>query len=186
MDFSAPRKRRLGAPQLQSQLSRLTDRTRLRRLKATLLAKGAWQLVTRIEDLCHAQVSHKWLYYLDACVGSVYDLATGYSVPSSCVDGGRLLSERTADVDEITSTQPMHIPAAKAAVEKGWQKLEKISAWDLTKVRSKSEVIDEARTEGRKVHFASLTDICHLKNAELEAKHQKYKGRVVLRGDIVK
>ena len=28
-------------------------------------------------------------------------------------------------------------------------------------------------------------DICHLKNAELEAKHQKYKGRVVLRGDIV-
>ena len=29
-------------------------------------------------------------------------------------------------------------------------------------------------------------DICHLKNAELEAKHQKYKGPVVLRGDIVK
>ena len=36
-----------------------------------------------------------------------------------------------------------------------------------------------------KVHFASLMDICHLKNAALEAKHQKYKGRVVLRGDIV-
>ena len=29
-------------------------------------------------------------------------------------------------------------------------------------------------------------DICHLKNAEWETKHQKYKGRVVLRGDIVK
>ena len=29
-------------------------------------------------------------------------------------------------------------------------------------------------------------DLCHLKNAELETKHQKYKGRVVLRGDIVK
>ena len=29
-------------------------------------------------------------------------------------------------------------------------------------------------------------NICHLKNAELEAKHQKYKGRVVLRGDIMK
>ena len=28
-------------------------------------------------------------------------------------------------------------------------------------------------------------DICHLKN-DLEAKHQKYKGRIVLRGDIVK
>ena len=53
-------------------------------------------------------------------------------------------------------------------------------------VRSKKEVIDEARTSGVKVHFASLVDICHLKNAELETKHQKYKGRVVLRGDIVK
>ena len=65
-------------------------------------------------------------------------------------------------------------------------KLEKISAWNLTKVRSKSEVIDEARTSGAKAHFASLMDMCHLKNAELETKHQKYKCRVVLRGGIVK
>ena len=28
--------------------------------------------------------------------------------------------------------------------------------------------------------------ICHLKNSELEPRYQKYKGRVVLRGDIVK
>ena len=62
----------------------------------------------------------------------------------------------------------------------------KISAWNLTKVRSKKEVIDEARTKGAKVHFASLMDICHLNNAELEAKHQKYRGRIVLRSDIVK
>ena len=80
----------------------------------------------------------------------------------------------------------MKIPAAKAAVDKEWEKLEKISAWNLTKVKSKKEVIDEARTKGAKVHFASLMDICHLKNAELEAKHQKYKGRVVLCGDIAK
>ena len=72
--------------------------------------------------------------------------------------------------------QAMKIPAAKA----------RFPAWDLTKVRSKKEVIDEARTKGAKVHFASLMDICHLKNAELEAEHQKYIGRVVLRGDIVK
>ena len=82
--------------------------------------------------------------------------------------------------------QAMKIPAAKAAVDKEWEKLEKISAWNLTKVKSKKRVIDEARTSGATVHFASLMDICHLKNAELEAKHQKYKGRVVLRGDIVK
>ena len=82
--------------------------------------------------------------------------------------------------------QALKIPAAKAAVDKEWEKLEKISAWNLTKVKSKKQVIDEARTSGATVHFASLMDICHLKNAELEAKHQKHKGRVVLRGDIVK
>ena len=47
-------------------------------------------------------------------------------------------------------------------------------------------MIDEARTKGAKVHFASLMDIRHLENAESEAKHQKNKGRVVLRGDVVK
>ena len=76
----------------------------------------------------------------------------------------------------IPMPQAMKIPAAKAAVDKEWEKLEKNSAWNLTKVRSKSEVIDEARMSGATVHFASLMDICHLKNAELEAKHQKYKG----------
>ena len=42
----------------------------------------------------------------------------------------------------------------------------------------KKEVIDDARTTGAKVHFASSMDICYLKNAELNAKHPKYKGRV--------
>ena len=78
--------------------------------------------------------------------------------------------------------QAMKIPTAKEAVEKS----EKISAWNLIKVKSKKQVIEEARTSGATVHFASLMVICHFKNAELEAKHQKYKGQVVLRGDIVK
>ena len=33
--------------------------------------------------------------------------------------------------------QAMKIPAAKAAVDKEWESLEKFSAWNLTKVRSK-------------------------------------------------
>ena len=86
----------------------------------------------------------------------------------------------------ILMPQAMKIPAAKAAVDKEWEKLEKISSWNLTKVKSKKQVIDEARTKGANVHFASLMDTCHLEKAELEAKHQKYKGRVVLRGDTVK
>ena len=86
----------------------------------------------------------------------------------------------------IPRPQAVKIPAAKAAVDKEWENMEKFSAWNLTKVSSKKEVIDEARTNGAKVHFASLMDVCHLKNAELETKHQKYKGRIVLRRDIVK
>ena len=80
----------------------------------------------------------------------------------------------------------MKMPDANAAVVREWEKLEKMLALQLTTVRNKKEVIDEARTKGIKLHFAPLMDFCHLKNAELEAKHQKYKGRVVLRGDIVK
>ena len=66
--------------------------------------------------------------------------------------------------------QAMKIPAAKAAVDKEWEKFEKISASNLTKVKSKKQVIDEAMMSGATVHFASLMDICHLKNAELEGK----------------
>ena len=82
--------------------------------------------------------------------------------------------------------QAMKIPAAKA-VDQEWEKLEKrFRRGTSRKSEVRKEVIEEARTSGATVHFASLMDICHLKNAELEAKHQKYKGRVVLRGDIVK
>ena len=56
-----------------------------------------------------------------------------------------------------------------------WQKLEVKKSWSMKQGRRASQV-----------HCASQMDISHLKNAELEAKHQKYKGRVVLRGDIVK
>ena len=59
-------------------------------------------------------------------------------------------------------------------------------AWQLARVKNKNEVIAEARNEGRTVHVASLMGLSHLKNAELEPTFQKYKGRVVLRGDIVK
>ena len=43
LDFSPHLKSRLNAPQLQAQLSRLSDTTRMRRLKDALHSKGAWQ-----------------------------------------------------------------------------------------------------------------------------------------------
>ena len=51
----------------------------------------------------------------------------------------------------IPMPQAMKIPAAEAAVDKDWEKLEETPAWDLTKVRN-----DEARSKGRKIYFASL------------------------------
>ena len=49
-----------------------------------------------------------------------------------------------------------------------WTRKEKIEEnfgveLDKSKKERKKEVIDEARTKGAKVHFASLMDICHLK-----------------------
>ena len=49
----------------------------------------------------------------------------------------------------IPMPQAMKIPDAKAAVEK-IEKLEKIPAWQLTKVRNKNEVIADARKKCRK------------------------------------
>ena len=73
------------------------------------------------------------------------------------------------------------IPDAKAAVDREWENFEKILAWQLTKVRNKKEVIEEARNKGRKVHFASLMNLCHLKSSELEPQYPKYNGRVAPR-----
>ena len=87
----------------------------------------------------------------------------------------------------IPMPQAMKIPPAKAAMDKEWEKLEKIPAWDLTKVRCKSEVIDEARTTGAKVHFCLTDGHLSFEECRIGGKStKKYKGRVVLRGDIGK
>ena len=62
----------------------------------------------------------------------------------------------------------------QAAVDKKWERLKKMPAWEMTKVKGKREVILEARKrEQSTVHFATVVDICQLKNAELEPKIQK-------------
>ena len=70
----------------------------------------------------------------------------------------------------VPMPEAMTLPDAKAAVDKEWETLEKIPARQLTNVTNKKKLMDEARKEGKTVHFASLMDICHLKNSELEPK----------------
>ena len=62
--------------------------------------------------------------------------------------------------------QARRIPDAKAAVDKGWKRLETIPAWKLGKVKSKKEFILEAQRDKRKVHCATLMDMCHLKKIQ--------------------
>ena len=64
----------------------------------------------------------------------------------------------------ILIPQAMKIPEANAAVEKRMEKLGKMSARQLTKVRNKREVIDEARKEGKTVHFCVIDG--HLSSEE--------------------
>ena len=76
----------------------------------------------------------------------------------------------------IPRRQAMKIADARSSSGKRkGEKLGIIPARQLTKVRNKNVV-----------NFASLMDLCHLKNSELELQYQKYKGRVALRGDIGK
>ena len=41
--------------------------------------------------------------------------------------------------------------------------------------KAKKEVIEEARNKRRRIHFASLMDLCHLKNSEMEPQFQSRK-----------
>ena len=86
----------------------------------------------------------------------------------------------------IQMPQTMKILDAKAAVDKEWKMARDDPSMEIGTVKSKKEVVLEAQRDNKKVHFATLMDICHLKNAELELKFQKDKGSVVLRRDTVK
>ena len=79
----------------------------------------------------------------------------------------------------IPLPQAMKIPAAISSGGQGRGKLDKISAWNLTKVKSKKEVRRYSSFRIINGHLSSE------KTLNWRQKHQKYKGRVVLRGDIV-
>ena len=100
------------------------------------------------------KIKTKLACILEACEST--RLRMGNSIPSNHEDhiagrGENSPQQYNLVHKFIPMPQAMKIHAAKAAVGKEWEKLEKISAWNLAKVRSKKEVIDEARTKGAKV-----------------------------------
>ena len=69
-DASSAR-RQLATPHLQKELSKLCDKTRLRSLEAALQRQCNWAQIEALQDLRHAEVSHKWLWHLDSRRGTV-------------------------------------------------------------------------------------------------------------------
>ena len=85
-------------------------------------------------------------------------MRVGNSIPSNHEDhiarkGENSLQHYNLVHKFIPMPQALKIPAAKAAVDKEWEKLDKISAWNLTKVRSKSEV-----------RFEFQSHVCRIEN----------------------
>ena len=78
-------------------------------------------------------------------------------------------------------------PAAKAAMDKEWQKLVDKSCWLHSKVREFRGVSAEAIRKGVKTHFGRIFEICSIKGDELPEGHpdRKWKGRSVFQGNRV-
>ena len=69
---------------------------------------------------------------------------------------------------QFSVQEAVTIPEAKAAVDKEWN--------TFMKVRPKSDVIRQAKKDGKTIHFASLMDLCHLKNVGLAKLSKKIQG----------
>ena len=79
----------------------------------------------------------------------------------------------------------MTIPEAKAVLDKECKKLQILLAWDESTVNSKKgDTPSKIRRKG--TSFDTQMDLCLLKHSEMENMFQMFKGRVELRGVIVK
>ena len=78
------------------------------------------------------------------------------------------------------------IPKAVEALNAEWDKLEKIPTWDTSKVQERWKVKEQAKRTNVVTHFGQIMQLCHIKNSELAVEMQKYKGRIVFRGDQVR
>ena len=68
---ASPEGRQVTPGNLQRELCRLVDCTKLRHLEDTLTAQCNWPQLARLRELRHPDVSHTWLWHLDHTSGSV-------------------------------------------------------------------------------------------------------------------
>ena len=80
----------------------------------------------------------------------------------------------------------MKIRDADIAVDTECHMFQKVLVWNTSEVSSKKDVTNQAKADNRKVYFATMMDLRHLKHSELVEQLSNYKDSVVLRGDNVK
>ena len=115
--------------------------------------------------------------------------STSYARPHQerIASAGTVSEEYLAMVHKsIPLKQGLQIPDARAALDAEYTKLRNYPCWDESQPREREDVEREAREQGKTVHFGTIMDLIFLKHAELAKHLQKYKGRVVFRGEIVK
>ena len=76
-------------------------------------------------------------------------------------DRGQVSMSHYSMVHTPISRPDSHFLEAKAALDEEWKNVQKLPAWDESNVSSKA-VIGRAQREGKKVHFATLTDFRNL------------------------
>jgi hypothetical protein len=78
------------------------------------------------------------------------------------------------------------IPGAVAALNGEFQVLWDTPTWTASTVQERWQAKAESKHRGTHYTFCTLMEICHIKHAELDPKFHKYKGRLVMRGDVMK
>ena len=88
-----------------------------------------------------------------------------------------LSHENLAHMPLPTHPPAMNIPDAKASADKVCEKARNVDSMASDESEEPKKFFGGAQKEGRIVHFATLLDLCHLKNSDLEQKFQKYRWR---------
>ena len=80
----------------------------------------------------------------------------------------------------------MNIADAEAAVHKEWEKLEQIAGMASDEGQQQERGHKQRKKKGEKVHIATRVDFVSPQDLGVGSKVPKYKGCVVLCGDVVK
>ena len=76
-------------------------------------------------------------------------------------------------------------PKALEAIAQEAEGLRRNGTWDDSTAMPLHALRSNARAQGRKLRVAELMTLCGVKHAELAPEFQKFKGRIVYRGDRV-